>query len=50
MTIFMIFDYVGRSFPGWVPMSFKVTRKWCMILSLIRIPLFVGLFLLETLP
>lgn len=50
MTVFMIFDYISRSFPGWVPASFKLSKKWCLILTILRIPLFFTLFLLEALP
>lgn len=50
MTTFMIFDYLSRSFPGWVKGSFKLSRKWCLIITIIRIPVFFALFLMEALP
>ena len=50
MTTFIIFDYISRSFPGWVPKSFNLSKKWCLIITLLRIPIFFALFLMEALP
>ena len=50
MTVFMIFDYLSRSFPGWVKSTLKLNKKVALIITIIRIPLFFTLFLLEALP